>query len=119
MKRACVLLRRAALLLCILLPLLVLLLPLTVFFTTTDGGGTWSTYLELLLALFLLTLPFFVITECILLGTERYFAYRLGGISKKRLLFALLCVASALLLTLLLVALLAMWSDARVHITLS
>ena len=112
------LLRVAAIVLCALLVLLPVL-PLTVFFTTTDGGGTWQAYFELLSGLALISLPFFTMTECMLLAAERCLAYRCGDISRKKLHRTLLWLLLAVLLTLATVFALAIASDRAMHATIS
>ena len=99
MKRTQKLLRIAAALSCVIFLLATLVLPLSVF-SSTDGGGTWANYRELSRSLLQALSPLFILLLCLLLAAERYFAYRLGAISKKRLFCTILILAVCALLAL-------------------
>lgn len=99
MKQVQKLLRIATALSCVLFLLATLVLPLSVFFST-DGGGTWASYGALVLALVQAFSPLLVLLLCLLLAAERYFAYRLGAISQKRLFCTVLILGLCALLAL-------------------
>ena len=118
MKKGHKLLRAIVLVWCLLFVLTVFALPLSVF-STTDGGGTWANYGALLLALLQAFTPLFALVLCVLLLLEAYFSYRLGAISKKRLLYTVLLLATAAAFALVILGVLLYQIDAANHGTLS